>query len=64
MSSDEKKLNNLIIEIKEGQSITCDGPVIITLIEAARNNNRTKSLISFRATHDVKIKKNELSKNS
>ena len=60
MNNDNKKLRNLVIEIKEGQVITCNGPVIITLIEACRNNNRKKSLISLRATAEVKIIKNEV----
>lgn len=59
-TNDNKIIRNLVTEIKEGQSITCTGPVIITLIEACKNNNRTKSLISIRATNEVKITKHEL----
>lgn len=63
-NNDNKKIHNLMIEIKEGHSISCSGPVTITLIEAARNNNIKRSLLSIQATRDVKIKKNDISKNA
>lgn len=58
--TDKKKVRNLIVELKEKQTIFCNGPVTITLIEACRNNNKSKSLISLKATADVIIKKDFL----
>lgn len=55
MNNETKKLRNLVTEIKEGESISFDGPAQVVLLEAVRNGNNKKCLISIRATSEVKI---------
>lgn len=54
-TNDKKIIRNLITEIKEGESIYFNGPAQVTLLEAIRNGNNKKCLISIKATNDVKI---------
>lgn len=50
------KLCNLVIEVKEKETISVDGPAQFTIVKCIKNDNRKRSLISIRAHKDVSIK--------
>ena len=59
MNDDKKKLRNLVMELREKEVVSVNGPAQITLIEAIRNGNNKKCLLSIRATSEVKITRGE-----
>ena len=50
-------VGNLIIKLKQGESISVNGPASFTILETIIDGNMRKSLISVQATKDVKISK-------
>ena len=58
-----QKQGNLVLEVKEGESIDVDGPATITIIETNYNNNRKRVKVGVNAPKSTNIKRRTKCKN-